>query len=94
MLKFEKPYFFQNKEWYYYDGKKNKYFLTDKAPEEARKSYEEFYNPPYEFDAFDYEILKETKEYKYNKLIKEGKTPEEAKKLCDDWWKKLTKKNK
>lgn len=91
MLKFEQPYFFQNEEWYYYDGKKNKYFLTDKAPEEAKKSYEEFYNPPYEYDAFDYGILMEAKEYKYNKLIKEGKTPEEAQKECDDWWDCITK---
>lgn len=90
MLKFERPYFLTNKEWYYHDDKINKYFLTDKAPEEARKSYEELYH--YEYDAFDYGILQEVKEYKYNRLIKEGKTPEEAQKECDDWWNYMTKK--
>ena len=39
----EEPYFMQNEEWYYHDRKKCKYVLTDKAPEEAKKSYEEFY---------------------------------------------------
>lgn len=83
------PYFLKNKEWYYHDDKKNKFYLTDKAPEEARKSYEEFYQ--YHYDAFDYGILKEAKEFKYNRLIKEGKTPDEAKKICDEWWDKMTK---
>ena len=91
MLSTKQPYFFENEEWYYYDGKKNKFCLTDKAPEEAKKSYEEFYHPEYHYDYFDYGILKEAKEFKYNRLIKEGKTPEEAKKICDDWWKEITK---
>lgn len=82
----KRPYFLENKDWYYVDEKKNKFFLTDKAPEKARKSYEEFYNPPYHYDFFDYQILKEEKEYMYKRLISEGKTPEEAKKISDDWW--------
>ncbi len=39
----EQPYFMENKEWYYFDSKEFKYKLTDKAPEKAKKSYEEFY---------------------------------------------------
>mgnify|MGYP006970858663 FL=1 len=88
MLNFGKPYFLENKEWYYHDDKINKFFLTDKAPEEARKSYEEFYQ--YHYDAFDYAILLEAKQSKYDDLIKEGKTPQEAQKICDDWWKLIT----
>lgn len=91
MLSTKQPYFFENEEWYYYDGKKNKFFLTDKAPEEARKSYEEFYNPPYHYDFFDYQILKEVKQSMYDDKIKEGKTPEEAQKICDDWWNEIIK---
>ena len=37
------PYFMNNGDWYYFDYKKKMYFLTDKAPEEAKKSYKEFY---------------------------------------------------
>lgn len=91
MLLTKQPYFFENEEWYYYDGKKNRFFLTDKAPEEAKKSYEEFYNPEYHYDAFDYGILKEAQQSLYEDYINEGKTPDEAKKLCDDWWDKVTK---
>lgn len=86
----ERPYFFENEEWFYYDKKIHKYRLTDKAPEEARKSYEEFYNPEYHFDFFDYGILKEVKEKIYDEEIEKGKTPEEAQKICDDWWKMIT----
>ena len=32
-----------NKDWYYFDDKNCRYLLTDKATEEAKKSYEEFY---------------------------------------------------
>lgn len=39
----EEPYFMKNPEWYKYDEKNYKYILTDKAPEEAKKSYEEYY---------------------------------------------------
>ena len=37
------PYFMENDEWYYFDGDLKKYVLTDKAPEKAKESYEEFY---------------------------------------------------
>ena len=37
------PYFMNNDEWYYFDYKQKKYKLTDKAPDKAKKSYEEFY---------------------------------------------------
>lgn len=37
------PYFMKNKEWYYFDEEEFCYKLTDKAPEEAKKSYAEFY---------------------------------------------------
>ncbi len=85
----ERPYFLDHKEWCYYDGKTNKYYLLDGAPEEIRKSYEEFYNPEYHYDFFDLGILKEARQSKYDDLIKEGKTPEEANKICDDWWNKI-----
>lgn len=39
----DKPYFMTNEEWYYFDEEEFKYKLTDKATEEARKSYEEYY---------------------------------------------------
>ena len=37
------PLFMTNEEWYYFDEKAFCYKLTDKAPEDARQSYEEFY---------------------------------------------------
>lgn len=37
------PYFLTNKEWYYYDEKEEKFKLTDKATEKAKKSYYESY---------------------------------------------------
>lgn len=37
------PYFMENDEWYYFDGTNKMFVLTDKAPQKARKSYEEFY---------------------------------------------------
>ena len=36
------PYFMENKEWYKFDFEVGKYVLTDKAPEKAKESYEEF----------------------------------------------------
>lgn len=39
----EKPYFMQNKEWYYFDFDKKKFVLTDKATYKAKKSYKAFY---------------------------------------------------
>lgn len=38
-----KPYFMNKPDWYYFDEVEWKYKLTDKAPEKARRSYEEFY---------------------------------------------------
>ena len=38
----EMPYFLENKEWYYHDGMI--YRLTNKAPQEAIDSYNEWYN--------------------------------------------------
>ena len=35
------PYFMEDSSWYYFDGRK--FALTDKAPEKAKKSLEEFY---------------------------------------------------
>jgi len=40
----ERPYFMENKEWYYYDEKEEIFKLTDKAPQEAIDSYNEFYS--------------------------------------------------
>ena len=37
------PYFMTNKEWYYFDEKDFCYKLTEKATEQAKKSYNEFY---------------------------------------------------
>lgn len=37
------PYFMKNKAWYKYDDKLETWVLTDKAPPEAVKSYEEYY---------------------------------------------------
>lgn len=39
----KEPYFLSNKEWYYFDEREFCYKLTDKAPNEAVKSYNEFY---------------------------------------------------
>lgn len=39
------PYFMKNKEWYFHDDEKDKYFLTSegKKNKQAVKSYQEFY---------------------------------------------------
>lgn len=37
------PYFYTNKNWYYYDDEEGKYKLTDKATEKARESYYKLY---------------------------------------------------
>lgn len=39
----DKPYFMENKEWYYFDEEEFRYKLTPKAPEDAIKSYKDFY---------------------------------------------------
>lgn len=38
----DKPYFMNNAEWYYFDEKEWCYKLTEKAPEKAKESYEEY----------------------------------------------------
>ena len=37
------PYFMFNPEWYYFSEETLKYELTDKAPEEAKASLEQYY---------------------------------------------------
>lgn len=44
MVTDERPYFLNNKEWYYYDEEEFCYKLTNKATKKAIESYEEFYN--------------------------------------------------
>lgn len=41
------PYFLTNEEWFTInqEGDGNFYRLTEKAPEDARRSYDEFYGP-------------------------------------------------
>lgn len=43
-MRMEEPYFMKNPEWYSFDEKEFKYVLTDKATDEAKKSYDEFYD--------------------------------------------------
>ena len=38
----DRPYFMSNADWYEYDFEKGEYVLTDKATDEAKKSYEEY----------------------------------------------------
>lgn len=38
----DRPYFMENKEWYRFDYDKREWVLTDKAPEDAKKSLEEY----------------------------------------------------
>lgn len=40
----DRPYFLENKEWYHFDEKNHCYVLNDKAPEKAKKSFEDFYS--------------------------------------------------
>lgn len=39
----EKPLFLTNDKWYKFDEDECKYVLTDDAPDDAKKSYKEFY---------------------------------------------------
>ena len=39
----ERPYFMENKEWYYFDIEKCCYKLKPDASQKAKKSYEEHY---------------------------------------------------
>ena len=42
-MKIPEPYFMSNEDWYFFDEDEWRYKLTEKAPEKAMKSYEEFY---------------------------------------------------
>lgn len=44
MIITEKPYFMTNTDWYYYDEDEFEYKVTDKAPQEAVDSYNEFHD--------------------------------------------------
>lgn len=87
----EKPYFMENEEWYYHDKKKNRYFLTDNAPEKAKKSYEEHYAqldmPDPDFLA---QAIKDAELLYRNDLRKEGKSPEEIEKIINEWKYRIT----
>lgn len=37
------PYWHKNKDWYYWDKEKRKFKLTNKAPQKAIDSYNEYY---------------------------------------------------
>lgn len=76
----ELPYFLKNKEWYWTIPGKTGYKLTDKAPEEAKTSYKEFYEKlrnshrhTKPIVVTDEEIEAGIQEYK--KLVAEGKLP-------------------
>lgn len=44
MTTLKEPYFMTNEAWYEFDEQAWKYVLTDKAPQKAIDSYNEFYN--------------------------------------------------
>lgn len=43
-MRVSEPYFLKNPEWYRFDEKNCRYVLTEKATDEARKSYNEYYS--------------------------------------------------
>lgn len=43
-MRVSKPYFLTNPEWYIFDEKNCRYILTDKATDEAKKSFDDYYN--------------------------------------------------
>ena len=82
----EQPYFMTNEEWYYHDKKKNRLFLTDKAPKKAQESYKEYYAQIDKPDPVFYaQVIKDAEIYKRNKLKNEGKSQEEIDKIIADW---------
>ena len=82
----EEPYFMTNEEWYYHDKKKNRLFLTDKAPKKAQESYKEYYAQIDKPDPVFYaEVMKDAEKYLRNKLKLEGKTNEEIEIIVNDW---------
>ena len=78
-----KPYFLTNKEWYYHDDKKNKYFLTNKAPKKAVESYNKFYEVRH--DSYELSILELAKQRLIDNLKKQGKSEEEVQKEVLEW---------
>ena len=48
MMIAKEPFFMTDKTWYYFDKNEFRLKLTDKASEEAMKSYEEFYASDYD----------------------------------------------
>lgn len=80
-----KPYFLENSEWYYHDKKKNRYFLTDKAPKEEVESYNQFYGEN-DVDLGFYAVAMHDAEIILRKrLKKEGKSQQEIETLVKKW---------
>ena len=65
------PYFMENEEWYTFNEEEWKYELTDKAPQEAIDSYNDFYKEKIVVD-------KEGNEYKTNPDIDDDDEEENA----------------
>ena len=82
----KKPYFMENDEWYYHDDKKNRYYLTDKAPKKAQESYNEFYA---ELDKPDpvlfANILDMAEQRKRQHLKDAGKSSKEIEQIIQEW---------
>ena len=71
----EMPYFLTNESWYYHDEDEMRYKLTDKAPEEAIKSYIDFYSDIEDDERFDAEAIEEGNKMlakEANKMENEG----------------------
>lgn len=82
----KQPYFMENEDWYYYDNKKKKFVLTEKAPLKAKQSYEEHYKELNEPDPVLYDNIMKDAEKSYREDLKsEGKTEEEIDKIISDW---------
>lgn len=73
----KEPYFMKNEEWYTFDEINFKYVLTDKAPQEAIDSYNEFYKGietqfDEDFDESSDLGVRESEEQQVNKLFNLG----------------------
>lgn len=80
-----KPYFLENSEWYYHDKKKNRYFLTDKAPKEEVESYNQFYGEN-DVDLGFYAVAMHDAEMSYREGLKaDGKSQEEIDRIIKEW---------
>lgn len=73
------PYFMKNPEWYYHDDNINRYFLTDKAPKEARESYKQFYEDLEENDPVTMYVWQQVVHDKSEEFRKQGLSEEEIK---------------